>query len=158
MTTNTSTVSTVPTVIGAAGTALVTHVKECDKNDRQAPLKFGAYVSEVADSNAVTADTLAHHVNLLVSVAFPNVKPDSRAASDSKEGKAHNCRNKFRRGLTRAAGIEAKAKAPAAPVMRVTLTGEDGGTVVIAPDSPHYAVLAALISGATPRSTVAKVA
>jgi hypothetical protein len=102
---------------------------------------YGAYVKE----NGVTPETVKPHVDALREAAYPGVKPASRAERGSREYRAHVFASAVRNGLNRA--LKSDDDTPKPAVLRVTLSGEGGGTMVVERDHPLFLGLVALIKG-----------
>lgn len=64
--------------------------------------KAQAYV----ETHGVTVENLPEHVAALTALAYPNVKPSSRADRNTREYAAHNFRNAVRNAMKRCLGTE----------------------------------------------------
>lgn len=115
------------------------------KGEVAADLKRDTVYADYVAANGVTTDTVAAHALALTNLAYPGVKPQSRAEASSREGRAHSFRTKVRAGLKRAVGSDDDTAKPV--TLRVSLSGEGGGTTVIPADHPQYALVLALVTG-----------
>lgn len=87
---------------------------------------IGKYAAYVAAHN-VTRETVKDHAYALAVLTYPNEKPVQTA---------NGARTKFGNAVQKAGAglryvLDKEDKADAAPVMRVTLSGEGGGSIVI---------------------------
>lgn len=98
--------------------------------------------------NEVTAENVADHVKALTDAAYPNVKCDKRADKKSPEYRAATFQTKVRNGLNRNLPVSEEEKAAKPATLRVSLSGEGGGSSVVDMDSDlGKAILAFLAEG-----------
>lgn len=103
----------------------------------------GKYVAYV-EAHPVTRENVADHARALAVLAYPNEKPVQKR--DGKRTKFGNAVQAAGYGLRAALGADDDAPAKPA-VLRVSLSGEGGGTLVVPADHPAYDTLVAMIHG-----------
>ncbi len=101
--------------------------------------KYVAYVK----AHNVTRETVKDHAPALAAFVYPNEKPVQKA--DGKRTKFGNATQMIAAGLRRALPVVESDPKPA--TLRVSLSGEGGGSTVVASDHPLYESLLALIGG-----------
>lgn len=105
----------------------------------------GKYVAYV-EAHAVTTDNVKDHARALASLAYPNDEPTQK--KDGKRTRFGNAVQAAGNGL-RAALVkdDDTDDEPKPAVLRLSLSGEGGGSTTIEPTHPLYADLVAMIAG-----------
>lgn len=106
--------------------------------------KYAAYV----EAHKVTRETVKDHARALAVLAYPHEKP-IQTVTDADGNK---CRTKFGNAVQAAgnglrAALPETEQGPKPVTLRATLSGEGGGSTVIEPEHPLYAVIVAMIRG-----------
>lgn len=102
----------------------------------------GKYAAYVAD-HTVTRETVKDHALALAVLAYPNDAPVQK--KDGKRTRFGNAVQAAGNGLRNA--LEKDDADPKPAVLRVSLSGEGGGTTVVPEDHPLHDALVALIAG-----------
>lgn len=101
----------------------------------------GKYVAYVND-HGVTTNTVKDHARALAVLAYPNDAPVQK--KDGKRTRFGNAVQAAGNGLRAALGKD-DDDTPKEAVLRVSLSGEGGGSMVVPADHPLYLGLVALI-------------
>lgn len=102
----------------------------------------GKYAAYVAD-HTVTRDTVKDHARALAALAYPNDAPVQ--TKDGVRTRFGNAVQAAGNGLR--AALDEDPKDPKPATLRVSLSGEGGGTTVVPADHPMYAALVKMIHG-----------
>jgi hypothetical protein len=98
--------------------------------------KYAAYV----EAHQVTPDTVKDHARALAVLAYPNDAPVQK-----KDGKRTRFGNAVQAAAAGLRSVMGKPETgPGEVVLRVSLSGEGGGTTIVPEDHPLYAALASL--------------
>lgn len=100
----------------------------------------GRYATYVA-SHGVTVENLKSHADALAALAYPSDEPVQ--AKDGKRTRYGVTLNTIKTGLKRALSTDDDAPKPI--TLRVSLSGEGGGSTTVPVDHPLYAQIIALI-------------
>lgn len=106
----------------------------------------GKYVAYVTD-HAVTRETVKDHAYALAVLAYPNEKPVQK--KDGKRTRFGNAVQAAGNGLRAALGKDDDDDNDKPAVLRVSLSGEGGGSTVVDPEHPLYASIVALIGASS---------
>lgn len=88
---------------------IITDVKTAKAIVRHEKGRNRIVYSDYIAANGVTEDTVADHAKALMALAYPGVKPSSRADRDSKEYAANAFRTRVRNGLNDNLGVDKKS-------------------------------------------------
>lgn len=113
------------------------------KSDMRGGSKYAAYVEEFK----VTRETVKDHALALARL----VTPETAQKKDGRRTRFGNAVQAAGNGLRSALPEEDKPAKPA--TLRVSLSGEGGGSTVVPEDHPLYAVLTAMITGSKAEQT-----
>lgn len=102
----------------------------------------GKYVAYVA-AHEVTRETVKDHALALAVLAYPNEKPVQK--KDGKRTKFGNAVQAAGNGLRAALDKDEDDDTPKDAVLRVSLSGEGGGSTTVPTDHPLYEAIIALI-------------
>lgn len=104
--------------------------------------KWEAYATEYG----VTRETVKDHAVALAVLAYPNEEPVQK--QNGKRTKFGNAVQAAGNGLRRALGKD-EDNSDKPRVLRVSLSGEGGGTTIVPEDHPMYATLIEMIGAGT---------